>query len=276
MLKVELNIDGLDLFWGEKGYKWPEGDPITSCWEDLYYKIKRGNKTIREGGTTPETIEYVQYEIDSLYGDLGEKMEIEFPGYVEEELNSTNYGIPYKDLPNCGEYKWLFSYDDPESEDFYQIEDMINLPKDENGIYPCYITGFIPVQHLTRKIIEDWFLVYMEKFLDLKEETEFVWVGVPSDESLEKEYKEYIKGIEQHKQNVKEGKKYEMRFLPQALWLMIGKEKVKELVDRGLEYADMHEDTKTFIYHFKDGHTEISGTEIDEGDHFTPPGKNWE
>ena len=265
----------MNFFWSEKGYKWVDGAPIECIWEDVYYSVLRDDKLIREGGVTVETRKYFQYEIDSLKGDLGERMEVRYPGYVEEELNSTHYGIPLKDLPNSDIPRWCFSYDDPESEDFYQIDDMINLHKNENGILPCYITGYIPEEILNRKSVETFMVSYINKFFGIDEKMEFYWEDVPSDDYLEKEYQKSIKEAEEWTKNREKGITPKIMLLPQPMSMFIGKEKVEELLKRGFTQAEQIEGTDEFLYHFEDGHTETSGGQIDLSDHFSDPEEDW-
>jgi hypothetical protein len=269
MLKVSISINSLNFYWGEKGYKWECGTPIECCWEDVYYKVYREGELIREGGTTVETRRLIESELENLDGDLGAKMELQFPGYIEEEKNSTHYGIPYKDLPLCNELKWGFSYEEPDCEDFYQIEDLINLPKNEDGVYPSYISCYIPVGVLDRSSIELSMKSYIKLFMGFDEDIEFTWEEVPTDEYLETEYKSTLEEIENWNKHKKDGEPTKVMLLPQPLAMFLGKEKVDELVARGLENAEILTDSQEFLLHFKDGTTELSGSQIDPEDHFS-------
>jgi len=276
MLTVKLEIHSLNFFWGEKGYKWFDGTPIKCSWEDIGYDIYRGDKKLEEGSTTVEARSYVEQEIEQLHGSLGARMEVKFPGYIEEELNSTYYGIPFKDIPACNEPLWCFSYQDRDDEDFYQIEDMINLPKDEHGVYPSYITGYIPEEFITRANVEAYMADYIKRYKGFDEGFEFVWEGVPSDETLEKEYQETIVEMENWNKDREKGIETKIMLLPQPLAMFLGKDKVEELVARGMTHAEKVGEEDDFVYHFEDGHTELSGTEIDSSDHFSEPEKDWE
>jgi hypothetical protein len=259
MLKVTIEIDGLNFFWAEKGYTWANGTPIECCWEDISYSIKRGDDTLVDvGSTTVETRLCVESEIDNLKGSLGSRMEAKFPGYVEEELNSTHYGVPFKDLVNSTEPRWCFSYEDPESEGFFQILDMINLPKNDKGVYPSYISGYIPDRVVTRANIESYMTDYIKLYKGLKEDIEFSWVGVPTDEDIERTYRETITEIEEFTKHSEEEGGSKVIILPQPLTMFLGGERVEELVNRGLVHAELVGNDEDLMYHFEDGHTELS------------------
>jgi hypothetical protein len=269
MITIKIKVDSLNFYWAEHGMLWPNGTPIKCVWEDLYYNIFRDGLELRSGSTTVESKDYVINEIKETNGDIGQKMELEYPGYIEEELNSTNYGIPLKDLPNTQERLWSFSYseNEPGEKDFFQIEDMINLPKDERGVNPSYITGFDPAPVLNKNVISEWIKAYITKFLGYTEEMNVEWVEEPTLEHLKKELAEDYENALEWEKNKKDGIKTKIVLLPQPLRYFMDDKEVDKLEERGLVHAEMIEDSNAFLFHFKDGHTELSGTQVNLEDH---------
>jgi len=165
-----------------------------------------------------------------------------------------------KDMQHCNEHKWSFTYDDRKSPDFFEIKDMVNLPCNEENILPCYISGFIPDDTLNRTNIEEAMKRYISRFFNHNEDLEFVWRGIPSNEYLKKEY-----------ESLKDGKPPKVILLPQPLSMLIGQEAVEILVDRGFKYAEKVSGTDDYLYHFEDGHTEISNSSMDLLEHLSKP-----
>jgi hypothetical protein len=276
MLKVEIQIESLNFWWAEKGWSWGDDSPIECFWEDIYYSVKRNGKEIRSGCMTFESRGFSEEEIKNLNGYIGSKMEVNFPGYIEENLNAVRYNnILYKDLPKCNDLMWEFSYSERGDDDFYEIIDM-DVPADEFGVRPRYITGFIPERSLSRDNVQKYFKSYLSDFMGFSEEVEYEWLDIPEDKYLRDELDGSCRQHEEWAKKREDGETFKMVFLPQPLEMFLGKERVKELTDRGMIKAEMDPDTEKLVFHFEDGHTEIDGTEIDMSDHFSEPEKDWE
>lgn len=250
MVKVDISVQGLNLYWSEKGYKNFDGEPIQCCWDDVDYTIHFPDGTVKEGGTVAETRKYFRHEINELKGRMGLYIEEKFPGIVEEELNETSYGISMEELTKIDHLIWGFYYDDPDDPDKFEIEDMIDLPKNEHGLLPNLISACLPTEILTKKDLEGFILEYTKKFFGVKDEIEVFWVNTPTDETLEREYQDYINQCKAWDEAKKKGEKPKVLLLPQVLKGIIGEDTVNELLNRGMIHAEIK--TNEIVLYFKD------------------------
>ena len=97
-IKIIIEATGYNFYWAEKGYKYKDGTPMTCTWEDIIYKVIIDGRKSEERNTTVDSKLFMKYEIEQLEGEFGAKMEIDYPGYIEEELSNSSFGISMKDV----------------------------------------------------------------------------------------------------------------------------------------------------------------------------------
>jgi len=273
-VKVILESTSLNFLWAEKGYKYPDGELSTASWEDISFIIFVDDKKYKESHTTVDAKSYIQYEIDLTKGEFGQKMEIDYPGYIDEQLNDLScFGMTYEELIKCDHIVLGYSYDSITDPEKHEI-DGYNLPVNEDGMKPCYIMGFVPVEYLNRKAVEDFMKLYIGTHYDFGEKYDlsFEWDVKPSDEDLETQWKEHLEDMEHFQQMKKDGKEFEIRFAIPFLKQLYGDDVIQEYVDRGMEYGMQIKGSDEIILNFEDGHTELLKDEDDiQSDHFSGP-----
>ncbi len=271
-VSVVLEVTSLNFYWSEKGFKYADGTPVRCSWDDISFQIFCNGKNLYGKLTTHiDTILYIEHEISELYGDLGKKMEESYPGYIEEELNNTSYGIPMKNIAMSKDILFAYCYSDENDEDPYETS-LLNAPINDKGEKPSYIFGFVPVQNLNKKAVEDFMAAYVRKHgIDGECEIEFEWENVPEDEYLKEQFQSELDLIKQSEEMRARGEKYKICYAPIFLKQIFGENRIQPLIGRGLVSGEPLGDYLMggdILLRFEDGHTELLR---DEEDHFSPP-----
>ena len=264
-IKVILSNNGYNFHWAERKYCYKNGTPSICCWEDIsYVVIIDGVK--HEGNTTLDCRKYVEYEIEEAEGELGRRMEIDFPGYIEEQLNNTAFNIPFKELIKSDKIHLGYCYDEIDSEEKHESE-LFNLPINDFGMKPCYIIGYTPSDTVGIKEVEEFMKVYIEKHFNINEkiEFEFEWVDVPTEEDIKKEWDNYLKEIEEWAKMKAKGEKFSIRYSMDFMKQLFGEELINKYIDNGMIYGEPMGETDEVLLTFKDNHTEIL-KELEDGD----------
>lgn len=267
MTKIDVHVQGLNFYWSEKNYKYPDGSNIKVVWEDVDYAIHLPDG-VRKGGTVLETKKLYEYELEDLNGNIGKAMEEKFPGYIEEHLSDTYFNMSIPELIKQNKLLWGFTYDIPGSENFFEITDMINLPKNEEGIFPSLVIGYLPIERITKKDVEFFITEYAKNFFGVNDNIKINWVKTPTNEELEKEYKNFIGEINYFTSMRERGEKPKIIILPQPLSMIIGKNIVSYYTNKGMKHAEYLSESDEYLAHFEDGTTEIINKDI-VGDHFS-------
>jgi len=235
--------------------------PFVVYWEDLYYTVLKDGVEFRKGSVTIEAKSMVKYEIDRINSEFYDKIEVENPGTREENLSTIIAdGLTWEGLLKSDIYHYSYSYDTPENPDKYEIKDMIDLPYDENFIYPRYITIYIPEEYITKDIVDKYMKLYIKRFFNV-EVDEIEWNMKHDKDYLQKEYDNEIENMKKWEEMREKGEKLKIAMLPQVLSNFLGKELVDKWVLRGLVSAEAVEGcSDEYLLEFVDGHTELSST----------------
>lgn len=229
-----------------------DNTPITICWEDLYYNVP---ELKLKGSCTVESRNELRYEWENLKNDVAKKIEVKYPGYIEREKAYIQnfWGLSYEKILTYTNILYGYSYDNlPKNhKDFYEITNTkVKLPiKDDKK--PCYITGMVPYDNLTKENIF-WFVKkYLKNFYDV-DITDIKLVQQLSKEEIIKSWKEELKLQKQCQEMREKGEKFTIRVLPQVLSLYINEKELEQYEKDGLEYGELVGDSEILLS-FKDG-----------------------
>lgn len=258
-INIKLETHGLNFYWADKGYVDENNIRLKCSWEDIDFGIYVNGKMIGEYSTTIDTKEYFKNEISELKGDFGRSMEEKCPGYIYEELNDTTFGFPMEKIVDCNEIVLGFCYDDITNENKYETK-IPKAPYNEFGMKPSYIVIFNPCDSLNRTEVEKSIQFYIEKMFDFGDDMEFhfEWINTPSDNDLNKEWKQYQKDINYWNRMKLEGVKPEIVFSKELLSQLFGEEAMKPYIEKGMVSGKpIDEDMQDIMLTFSDGHKEV-------------------
>lgn len=259
MIKLIIESESLNFYWMAEGYKdFMSDEPFRVCWEDLDYDIIKDGEKIRSGCVTIDTKAMAKYELSRINSDFGDHMELKFPGYKEDELNAEIVDhLTWQGLIDSNAYHYQYCYSDVTDPEKYEIKDMINLPYNEYGMTPSYISMYVPEEWLTKDVVEKYMRLFIERFFGYTVD-EIEWPVKISPDKLKKEYDDEVARIKEWETMREKGEKMRVILLPQVLSIFVDNELVKKWEARGLKSAEHLEDCDDYTLEFNDGHTELA------------------
>jgi hypothetical protein len=243
--------------------------------ENINYIVFVNGVTVDEKCTTVESRKRIEHEIEQLNGDVGNEMELQEPGSVNDELDDTSmFGMTLYELLKCDRIVMGHCYDSFDDPDKYEV-DFCNVPVNQFGMKPSFVFGVMPVDYLDRKSIDDFMRSFIELHYDFGNEysLNIEWKQSLSDEQIEGGWKSCIEQMEHFANMIENGEELKVVYDPMFLAQMIGDELIQEYVDRGMIYGELlGDDTEDILLTFEDGHTELlkDDNEFNE-DHFSDP-----
>jgi hypothetical protein len=256
-IKVLLSNTGYNFYWAERKFCYKDEKPMTCYWEDISYIVIIDDK-IYKGNTTVDCKKYIEYEIEEAEGEMGAKIEIKCPGYIEEKLNDTPFNMPLKELIKLDKIYIGYCYDEIDNEEKYESK-LFNLPINDFGMKPCYIIGYTPSDTVGIKEVEEFMKVFIEKHFNINEkiEFEFEWVDLPTEEDIKKEWDNYLEEIEEWAKMKARGEKFSVRYSTDFMKQLFSEELINKYIDNGMIYGEPMGETDEVLLTFKDNHTEI-------------------
>jgi hypothetical protein len=269
-IHILLEVSDYNFYWAEKGYKYKDGKPIICSWEDITYSVIIDENNLGERCATIYSKLYMQNEINELKGDFGARMEVNYNGYIEENLKTSPFNMEMKEVIKSKDILLGYYYDEFDDTDKYE-SDLYNLPTNEFGIKPSYIVGYTPNDNISRKVIEDFMKLFVSKHYNIDKNSEFSFEWIDTLENIEEEWNNYLKEIDEWEQMRKDGKKFRIQYAIPFLIQMYGEEVINRYIENGLKYGEPIEESTETLLTFKDGHTEILIDSDFEMDHFSEP-----
>ena len=253
--KVKLECSGCNIVWASQGLISYDGTPAMCGWEDVHIHVLNDDGTdAMFYNLTLDSMFYIKGELEMLQGDFAAKMEIDYPGYIEENMN-TGFGMRLDELVKHKDgYLYSYYYPTPGNDD--QIENGFDLPRNEKGELPVDVVVLVPHESLTHENVIEAVKHFLGKFFHI-ETSEVFWFDDPDYDDAKKlaDWNEHEEQAKEFAKMRAEGRTFRVVMVPGFLRDLYGSEHIDPLIARGLKEAEkVGGDT---ILTFEDGHTEI-------------------